>query len=128
MTTKIREHLDAQFDDMAGRVIESVHVRHSVVLFLLSGDAYATVEAGCDDDDAYVETYEQHSEKWLLYGGFAQEFLTENRLLTAAQVERIENEKKEREARTLKEEREEYEKLKAKFEMGNHGKKHHRQA
>ena len=113
---KIREHLDAQYDDLTGLTIESVHVKDECVLFLLSGDKYTTIQATCDENEAYVQTYEQHSEKWLLLEGFSLEFLRDNRLLTAAQVERIENEKKDREARRLKEEREEYEKLKAKFE------------
>lgn len=116
MTTKKREHVDAQYDNLTGLTIESVHVKDECVLFLLSGDKYTTVQATCDEDEAYVQTYEQQSDKWLLLEGFSIEFLRDNRLLTEKAIERLENEKKDREARRLKEEREEYEKLKAKFE------------
>ena len=116
METKIREHVDAQFDDLAGLTIESVHVKDQCVVFLLSGDKYTTVQATCDDDEGYIYTYEQHSDKWLLYQGFSLEFLRDHGLINAKAIEGIENEKKAREARKLKEEREEYEKLKAKFE------------
>jgi hypothetical protein len=117
--TKIREHVDAHFDKLNGLTIESVHVTDDFVLFLLSGDKFTTIEATCDDDEAYIQTYEQHSDKWLLHQGFSLEFLREHRLLTAKAIERIEKDKMDREARKLKEEREAYEKLKAKFEPEN---------
>jgi hypothetical protein len=113
---KIREHVDEHFDKLNGLTIESVHVTDDFVLFLLSDDKFTTIEATCDDDEAYVNTYDQHSDLWLTYKGFSVEFLREHRLLTAKAIERIEKDKMDREARKLKEEREEYEKLKAKFE------------
>lgn len=116
MTEKIREHVDAQFDKLTGLIIESVHVKDDFVLILLSNDKFTTVEATCDDDEAYVNTYDQHSDLWLTYKGFTVEFLRGNRLISEKTVERIENDRKDRAARKLKEEREEYEKLKAKFE------------
>jgi len=116
MTTKLREHVDAQYDNLTGLTIESVHVKDEIVLFLLSDDKYTTVESTCDDDEAYIQTYSRCSDKWLLLQGFSIDFLRDNRLLTEKAIERIENDKKDREARRLKEEREEYEKLKAKFE------------
>jgi hypothetical protein len=119
METKIREHVDAQFDNLSGLAIESVHVKDDFVLFLLSDDKFTTIDATCDDDEAYISTYEEHADTWLLYKGFSIEFLRDNRLLNEKAIERIENYKKDREARRLKEEREEYEKLKAKFEPAN---------
>lgn len=116
MATNIREHVDAQFDKLAGLTIESVHVKDDFVLFLLSNDKFTTIEATSDDDEAYINTYDQHSDMWLAFKGFSVDFLRDNRLLTDKAIERIENDKKDREARRLKEEREEYEKLKAKFE------------
>jgi hypothetical protein len=116
METKIREHVDAHFDKLNGLTIESVHVTDDFVLILLSDDKFTTIEATCDDDEAYVNTYDQHSDLWLTYKGFTIEFLRENRLLTEKAIERIEKNESDREARKLKEEREAYEKLKAKFE------------
>ena len=116
MENKIREHLDVQFDNLKGLTIESVHLKDECVLFLLSDDKYTTVEAKCDDDEAYVQTYEQFSDKWLLLQGFSVEFLREHRLLSEKAIERIESEKQACEARRLAEERKQYEELKAKFE------------
>ena len=117
MTTKIREHVDAQFDKLTGLTIESVHVKDDFVLFLLSDDKFTTVEATCDDDEAYVNTYDEHSDLWLTYKGFSVEFIRDNRLLGEKALQRIEKDRKDREERMLKEEREKYEKLKAKFEI-----------
>jgi hypothetical protein len=119
METKIRKHVDAQYENMTGLTIESVHVKDECALFLLSDNKYTTVHATCDDDNAYVNTFEQDPGKWLLHQGFSLEFLRNNRLITAKAIERIENEKRDREARRLEEERETYEKLKAKFECVN---------
>ena len=116
MTAKIREHVDAQFDKLTGLTIESVQVKDDFVLILLSDDKFTTIEATCDHDEAYINTYDQHSDLWLTYKGFTVEFLRDNRLISEKTVERIENDRKDREARKLKEEREAYEKLKAKFE------------
>jgi hypothetical protein len=116
METKIREHVDAQYDNLTGLTIESVHIKNEFVLMLLSGDKFTTIEATCDDDEAYVNTYDDHSDKWLFFKGFGIKFLRDNRLIGEKAIERIENDKKDREAGRLKEEREEYEKLKAKFE------------
>lgn len=115
-STKIREHVDAQFDKLNGLTIESVHVKDDFALFLLSGDKFTTLEATTDDDDAYINTYDQHSDLWLTYKGFTVEFLRDNRLISEKAVARIEKDRADREARRLKEEREAYEKLKAKFE------------
>lgn len=115
VTTKIREHVDAQFDKLTGLTIESVYVKDDFVLILLSDDKFTTIEATCDDDEAYINTYDQHSDLWLTYKGFTVEFLRGNRLISEKTVERIENDRKDRESRKLKEEREAYEKLKAKF-------------
>jgi hypothetical protein len=119
METKIRKHVDAQLDDLKGLTIESVHVKDELVLFLLSDNKYTTVEATGDEDKVFIQTYEQHSVKWLLLEGFSIEFLRDHRLITEKAIEGIEKEKQAREARRLKEEREEYEKLKAKFEPAN---------
>ncbi len=116
MEIKIREHVNAQFDNLTGLTIESVHVKDQCVVFLLSGDKYTTVQATCDDDEGYIDTYEQHSDKWLLCQGFSLDFLCDNGLITAKAIEGIENEKKACEDRKLQEERKAYEKLKAKFE------------
>lgn len=62
METKIREHVDAHFDKLNGLTIESVHVTDDFVLILLSDDKFTTIEATCDDDEAYVNTYDQHSD------------------------------------------------------------------
>tara|TARA_R110000868_G_scaffold72928_3_gene211887 strand:- start:306 stop:662 length:357 start_codon:yes stop_codon:yes gene_type:complete len=116
METKIRDHVDAQYDNLTGLTIESVHVKDEFVLMLLSGDKFTTIEATCDDDEAYIQTYEQHSDKWLLLEGFSIEFLRDNRLVTEKAIEGIEKENQARQARRLADERQEYEKLKAKFE------------
>ena len=116
MSEKTREHVDLQYDDMNGMTIEAVLVKDECVLFLLAGDKYATVQAVSDDDEAYVQTYEQHSDRWLIYSGFDVEFLRKHRLIAEKVIQRLEAEKQEREERAIAEQRKQYEELKAKFE------------
>jgi hypothetical protein len=112
----VREHLDIGSEEANGRTIEQVYTRDSFVLILLSGDAYATIDADAEEDEAYINTHEGYQVKWLIYNGFDLGFIRNHRLMDESRIKLFEEQEKKAEEREREGERAEYERLKAIYE------------
>ena len=112
---KPREQIYIDDESCKGFIVESMYQREECVLILFEGNKYAVIMSEGDEDWCYIMTASNATAELLVHRGFTIDFIKEHRLLSDNDVAKYEIKKKEKSTRALAEEREQYEKLKAKF-------------